>query len=169
MKILRLSSIIEIIEVFFQLRKPKIVWLWPMAWQRLLSLLFQVVGGWRLEELEVSRLPQSDFVPVRIGAFFKSCLPFIMYIQIWTICACEIISRTRRIVEVWPSLSFCLGLCNNAKYYGHYIYASSHRQRMHFARTNFYFKETFISVTAHKSRSCQNNTVISLGHAHHSD
>ena len=115
LKILRLSSIIEIIEVFFRLRKPKIVWLWPMAWQRLLSLLFQVVSGWRLEELEVSRLPQSDFVPVRIGAFFKSCLPFIMYIQIWTICACEIISWTRQIVEVWPSLSFCLGLCNNAK------------------------------------------------------
>lgn len=51
--------------------------------------------------LMLIRLLQSDFVPARLGAFFKRCLPFTMYIKIWTLCACEIISRITWIVEVW--------------------------------------------------------------------
>ena len=56
----RFSSLSQKIEVVFHLRRPRLVWLWLRAWQRLLSLLFRRVGGW-LEELELKQAVQFSF------------------------------------------------------------------------------------------------------------
>ena len=48
------------IEVVFHLKRPRLVWLWLRAWQRLLSLLLRVAGGW-FEELELKQALQFSF------------------------------------------------------------------------------------------------------------
>ena len=124
MKKLRSSSLFEKIEVVFhfwknigRLRRPRLVWLWLRAWQRLLSLLFRVglgwVGGW-LEELELKQALKVCFglelSKIRIMWSLQIIVVLFMQTKISSL-------KTTQATDKW-----CTKLQQLTLKYSHYIY-----------------------------------------------